>query len=188
MKVGDINIEEIVFEKTKELLVRYGVKGWNMNDLSMECSMSKRTLYKIIGTKEDLLYKITQHGISSKTNRVEKYLQSEQAFPALLNNLSEQIIGGFDEYVLVSSVAIRMEYPRINEMIKMSLEKQKELYIRFFQKGKDEGCIVEYTEAETIMKIILALTEYHILNCNNKTEFKIEMKAVLNTFLKGIVK
>lgn len=188
MKVGDIDIEHVVFEKTKELLLRYGVKGWNMNDLAHESNMSKRTLYKIIGNKEDLLYKIAQQGISSKINRVEKYLQSKQPFPTLLNNLSEQIIEGFDDYILANSVAIRSEYPRINGMIEMHLNKQWELLIRFFQKGKDEGCIVDYAEAETIQKIIKALTEHHILNCNNRTEFKEEMKKVLTTFLKGVTK
>lgn len=188
MKVGNLDVEEFVFEKTKELLLKYDVKGWNMNDLSEACNMSKRTLYKIIGSKEDLIFKISQRSISNNIARMEKYLQSAQAFPALLNNLSEQIIDGFDDYTLANIKAFRLEYPRIKEMEDLHIKKQRKFFVRFFQKGKDEGYIVDYAKASTIEKSIHALIEYHILNCNNKTEFKKEMKEILNPFLKGIVK
>jgi len=188
MKVGDIHIEEVVFQKTKELLLKYGVKGWNMTDLAAECNMSKRTLYKIIGNKEDLLYTISQKGITSSIARMENYLKSNQAFPVLLNNLSRQIIEGFDEFTLANIKALRVDYPRIKEMAELQLKKQHDLFALFFQKGKKEECIVDYAEASTIQKIIHALIEFHIVNCNNRTEFKNEMEEVLNMFFKGIVK
>lgn len=188
MKVGDIDIEEVVFEKTKELLLRYGVKGWNMNDLARESNMSKRTLYKIIGNKEDLLAQISRKGLLNTISRMENYLQSNQPFPTLLNNLSAQIVGNFDDYTLTNLKAIRLEYPRIQEMEELHLKKQREFFVRFFQKGKDEGCIADHAKPASIEKIIHALIEYHIYTCNNKTEFRTEMKEVLSTFLKGVTK
>lgn len=189
MKVGDKHIEEIVFEKTKDLLLNYGVKGWNMNDLSEACSMSKRTLYKIIGTKEDLLSEISKKGISENNDRIEKYLESKQPFQTLLNNLGQHIIEGFDDYTLGHIKAIRVEYPRIREMMdQIYIKKHRELFVSFFEKGIKEGDIVDYAQATSIEKTLHALIEYHILNCNNRIEFKKDMEEVLSLFFKGIMK
>ncbi|WP_157961185.1 TetR/AcrR family transcriptional regulator [Lutibacter citreus] len=189
MKVGDKHIEEIVFEKTKDLLLKYGVKGWNMNDLSEACSMSKRTLYKIIGTKEDLLSEISKKGISANNARIEKYLESKQPFQTLLNNLSQHILEGFDDFALIHISAIRVEYPRIREMIdNIYIKNLRELSVSFFEKGINEGDIVDYAEATVIEKTLHALIEYHTLNCNNRIEFKKDMDEVLTLFFKGIMK
>ena len=109
MKVGDIHTEELVVEKAREMLIKYGVKGWNMNDLARESNMSKRTLYKIIGSKEDLLFKILLNNMKNEIARLKKYLQSDKSFPELLNNLSQQITDGFDDFILSNIKAFRIE-------------------------------------------------------------------------------
>lgn len=188
MKVGDAHIEEIVLSKTKDLLLNFGVKGWNMNDLSDACGMSKRTLYKIIGTKEDLLTTISKNSISVNNARLEKFLASKRPFPTLLTNLTMHIIDGFDDYTLGHIKAIRVEYPRIEEMEKTYLIQHRALFIRFFEKGINEGCIVDYAEAITIEKTLNALIEFHISKCNGRVEFRQDMEEVLTLFFKGIMK
>ncbi|MDN3619563.1 TetR/AcrR family transcriptional regulator [Polaribacter undariae] len=188
MKSGNSHSKELVFEKTEKLLLSYGVKGWNMNDLAKECNMSKRTLYKIIGNKEDLLYEISLNSISKNINNLKKYLESNSPFPLLLQNLSDQIINSFDKITLSNIIALRIEYPRIKEMGKSKENSEKDFFIDFFQKGKDENCISDNVEASTIHKIVHALIEYHIYNCDNKTEFKNEMKEVLNAYFNGILR
>lgn len=188
MKVGKLHTEKIVFEKTKELLLKFGVKGWNMNNLSEVCNMSKRTLYKIIGNKEDLLSRIIKNGISTNVARIEKYLKSNQDFSILLENLSQYIIDGFDDYTLGNIKTIRLEYPSINKMEEEYLKTHRKLFIRFFEKGKDKDAIVDYADPITIEKTLHALIEYNISNCNNKTEFKYEMEGVLSILFKGIMK
>lgn len=187
MKVGDIHIEEVVFEKTKDLLLKFGVKGWNMNDLAEACGMSKRTLYKIIGTKEDLLLTVNKNSISNNNARIEKYLQSKKPFPTVLADLSKYIIDGFDDYTLNHIKAIRLEYPSIKAMESESLKKHRNLFTQFFQKGIDESNIAPHLTAVNIEKTLHALIEYHISNCNSKIEFKKEMDDVLSVFFKGIV-
>ncbi|TKG92860.1 TetR/AcrR family transcriptional regulator [Puteibacter caeruleilacunae] len=188
MKVGDITVEEQVFEKTKELLLRDGVKGWTMNDLARECKMSKRTLYKIIGNKEKLLYKLNYESFQSEISRINKYLQSDKPFPVLLNNLSEMIIRSFDDYTINSIQELRTEYPRIKEMDDEEMEKHRDVFIRFFQKGKEEGYLKHDVEPSTVLKIINALVDHYLCNCCDKTEFKKEMDEVLGTVFNGIMK
>jgi AcrR family transcriptional regulator len=188
MKVGDPDIEKIVFERTKGLLLKCGVKGWNMNLLAQECNMSKRTLYKIIGNKEDLLYKLTYNTISSDIIRINKFLQSDKPFFELLHNLSDVIINGFEDYNIQNIEDLLVEYPKIREMQKEQVKKHREVFISFFQKGKDEGFIADYAEPETLERMMNAFIVYHLHSCNNKAEFKKHMEKVINTFIKGITK
>lgn len=188
MKVGDLHTEEIVFEKTKDLLLKFGVKGWNMNDLSEACNMSKRTLYKIIGTKEELLFEISKNGIAANVVRMEKYLQSNKPFHILLENLTSHIIDGFDDYTLTRINAIRIEYPRIKEIEQIYLLKNRNLYVQFFEKGINEGFIKSTVSAITIEKTLNAVIEFNLSNCNNKLEFKNEIEDLLNFIFKGILK
>ena len=188
MKVGDVNIESIVSDKAKELVLRYGVKGWNMNDLARESNMSKRTLYKIIGTKEDLLYKLSYDSHNESIIGVKKYLSSDKPFPDLLNDFSNHITESFDDFMFANTKTIRLEYPRIREMEERQIRKHQRILIKFFQKGKDEGYVADHVKPITIHKIINALIEYHIFRCDSKTEFKKEMKEQLLTFFKGVMK
>ncbi|MBR9832867.1 TetR/AcrR family transcriptional regulator [bacterium] len=188
MKVGDIHTEELVVEKAREMLIKYGVKGWNMNDLARESNMSKRTLYKIIGSKEDLLFKILLNNMKNEIARLKKYLQSDKSFPELLNNLSQQITDGFDDFILSNIKAIRIEYPKIKEREEKFIADQGQFITLFFQKGKDEGCIREDLDVGALVIIVKSLIEYQMITCNNKTDFKTEMGIVLSTFFTCILK
>ena len=44
-----------ILQKTVELLQKHSVHGWNMDELSEQAGLSKNTLYKIIGSKEELM-------------------------------------------------------------------------------------------------------------------------------------
>ena len=130
-KVGDKDIENKVFETTKELLLKYGIKGWNMDDLSERCGMSKRTLYKIIGNKEELLFKCNLDNINNNIAEVEKFFNSDKSYEELLNDFSNTLINLFDDFIITTSDPLRKEYPRIAEMIKNRKVRLKELNIEF---------------------------------------------------------
>lgn len=188
MKVGEAHITELVFEKTRGLLLKYGVKGWNMNDLASECNMSKRTLYKIIGSKEELLSETVIENLRKEVTRLKNYLESDRSFPELLINLTQEIIEGFDDFILSSLKPIRVEYPKIVEREEKFLQEQGEFFTLFFQKGKDQGCIVEHIEAKSLVTMTRSLIDFQLNSCTNKTEFKIEMKKILDAFFKLIMK
>ena len=187
MKVGDINIEEAIFGKTRELLEKYGVKGWNMDDLARESSMSKRTLYKIIGNKEDLILKCFSDGLKNNIDIISKFLETQKPFPELLGKFIDVITDNFEDYVLKSISTIRIEYPKIKIEEERFFTKRQELLLSFFEKGKTNGYLVNYANPETIIKIVYALVNHNISNCDNKTDFKNETTETLGLFFKGLL-
>ena len=100
-KVGDIEIESRVFDTTKEMLVKHGVRGWNMDDLSKECGVSKRTLYKIIGNKEDLLYKCLESNFVKEIESRRSFLSGAETYDSKLDNFGSFMAQSFDDFVLI---------------------------------------------------------------------------------------
>lgn len=188
MKVGDVNIEETIFEITSELLIKYGVKGWNMDDLAKESNMSKRTLYKIIGNKEDLILKCITNSLKNNIDTNSAFLASSKPFPELLEKFVDVVTDNFQDYILKNISAIHIEYPRIKIEEDKFIKNRHELLISFFEKGKKEGYLVEHANPLIINKIVYALINYNISRCDNKTDFKNETTEMLGFFFKGLLK
>lgn len=188
MKIHNDDIKETVFNKTLELLAKYGVRGWNMDDLARESNMSKRTLYKIIGNKEDLILKCIVSGMQYNIIALQKFLTSKKPFPELLKEFIGVVTDNFQEYILKNISAIRVEYPKVQIEEDKHLIERKKLLISFFKKGKKEGYLVDYASPETIYKTVTALMAYNISVCDNKTDFKNETNETLGLFFKGLLK
>ena len=188
MKVGDTDIEEAIFNVARELLVKYGVKGWNMDDLAKECNMSKRTLYKIIGNKEDLIFKCISDVFQNNINVIAAFLTSKKPFPELLGQFIDVITDNFQDYVLKSISTIRIEYPKIKMEEKKFLNKRQDLLLSFFEKGKAEGYLADSAKPETVIKVVYALVEHNISICEDKTDFKNETIETLGLFFRGLLK
>ncbi|WP_372751669.1 TetR/AcrR family transcriptional regulator [Labilibaculum sp.] len=187
MKFGNENIEKIVFESTKNILLKRGVKGWNMDDLAKECGMSKRTLYKIIGSKEDLLYKCYEETFNSYTENSREFMKQDVDYYTLLDNLTDQIANGIDEYVIANSMSIRTEYPQISKMIDEKINIQHELIIAFIEKGCSKNLLRDHVNPKNINHIVEALMNYNITNSKDKADFEVKIKEQLK-FLFEIIK
>ena len=187
MKFGNENIEKIVFESTKIILLKRGVKGWNMDDLAKECGMSKRTLYKIIGSKEDLLYKCYEETFSLYTEKLRRFISQDIDYFTILDNLSDQITSGIDEYVIASSKSIKTDYPQISKMIEEKISVHHKLMISFFEKGLSKNLLRDNVNANNIDNIVEALMDFNVTNSNDKAHFEIKIKEQLD-FLFEIIK
>jgi AcrR family transcriptional regulator len=188
MKIGDENIERVVYESTLNLLIRYGIKGWNMDDLARECGMSKRTLYKIIGNKEDLLYKCYEDNFNKKLGGVKKFIEQDEDYYTLLDGLSTQIVNGVNEVILVTSENIRTEYPRISQMIDDRLTGHHKVLVAFFEKGIQLGLLRDNADATIIKDMLYALMNFNVIKYRDVSEFRTTTKRQLDFFFSSIRK
>lgn len=183
MKVGDIKIEEMIFEQTKQLLLQYGIKDWNMSYLAKRCEMSKRTLYKIIESKEDLLKKMFQKIIEQNISQTNSFYCS--GIPCA--DYKEFIINRFQEYVMMNIRATKNEYPEISKMISGYVDRLKEIELQIFERGIKENHISNDCSAELYVKMLHVIVEYNILNYRDNRQFKSELRQMLNVFFSGIM-
>lgn len=188
MKIGDKNIEKIVLDSTKTLLLQSGVKGWNMDDLAKECGMSKRTLYKIIGNKEELLYQCYSNSMDKVIQSFKIFSAQDKDYSTLIENMADQQVEHVEEYIIVNHKTIKTEYPRIDAMIHEKLVTRKNDFMAFLEKGKALGYLNEKVDPRVINNIISALMEFNINMCKTKREFESKIKEELDYIFSSIQK
>ncbi len=187
-KVGDVEIEAKVFETAKEMLIKYGVRGWNMDELAKECGVSKRTLYKIIGNKEDLLYKCNEDDIFKEIAKRKEFLsfKSEVEYKEKLNSFSTYFANSFNEFVLLHVKDMILEFPRIGDMIE-----EKKIILSGFVKdflveGQKMGFISKTYSADFISEFIENIIGINIQKRQSAVVFAEKVKPQLDILISGI--
>ncbi len=187
-KVGDVEIESKVFETTRVMLIKHGVRGWNMDELAKECGVSKRTLYKIIGNKEDLLYKCNEDDLFKEIAKRKEFLsyKNKEEYKDKLNSFSAYFANGFNEFVLLNVKDMILEYPRIGDMI----EGKKIIlsgYVKdFLSEGQKLGFIKKTYEPAFISEFIENVISFNIQKRQSAIVFGEKVKPQLDIIISGI--
>ena len=188
MKVGDENIEKNILEQTKTLLLKYGIKGWNMSDLALSCSMSKRTLYKIIGSKEELLHKMIYNNLSKSIHYIEVCMEKDLPFAELQEEWLYSTIRGFKGYLLMDIKVMHFEFPAIAKMMDEMVARQENNIRRLFEIGIERGYYSIDSSIDTHLKMVRAIIEYNVNNYKTDEQFQQDCHDMLRAFFKGITR
>lgn len=112
---------EFIMEKTLELFFEFGIKNLNMDEISRNLGISKKTLYKFVKNKEDLIYKFFRYH--------ENKLEIEDA------ELEAQNYNAID-VVLFASLRVFENMGKFNPMLKFELQKYYEPIFNKFLNDK----------------------------------------------------
>jgi len=186
MKFNDVNIEQRVLEKTADLILKKGIKGWNMDQLSDEVGLAKNTLYKIIGSKEVLVEKVVlefiisvQKQLVSVINNEKDYLTTFQKiinlFPMLLNNLYTDFMQ-----------EIFIEYPTVEKSVRSHQDEITKSIINFIGKGIEEGIIKNDITKEFMFEIFQALVLHFIKSGVKGEELSKKLTTSFNCIIDGV--
>ncbi len=185
-KVGDVEIESRVFETTKEMLVKYGVRGWNMDELSKECGVSKRTLYKIIGNKEDLLYKVIESNFIGDIQKRSDFLNGAADYGEKLDAFGVFFANNFEDFVLLNARDIAKEYPRIEDMILTRKKSLNAILEDFFKHGQKIGILDKTIVPRFISEFVDLIITANIHLGQSAKEFREKLKPELDILIRGI--
>lgn len=84
-KETDRELANKVFEKAGELFRTIGVRNTTMDDLARELGISKKTLYKVIDNKADLVYLCVQLDLQQKEQEIDQIARhTENAIEEML--------------------------------------------------------------------------------------------------------
>ena len=108
---------ELMLEQIKVLYFEYGIKNLNMDDISHKLGISKKTLYRFVKSKEDLLTRLFEYD-------QKKWVESMNLLGAESDNAIETLFK--------VSLMVYEEMKRFNPMILFELRKYYEsLYNEF---------------------------------------------------------
>jgi len=186
MKANDSRVEQRIFQKTAELISRKGIKGWNMDQLAEASGLAKNTLYKMIGSKENLLLRVTiEHvkGVQSNLSEIladkRDYLSTLEAaaaiFPDLLNiHSTEQIREIF------------LEYPDIEVCVRSHQDDSTKVLMDFIQKGIDNGVLRDSIDAMQVYEILQAIILFYMKKDLNSEDRSARISTSIGYLMRGI--
>ncbi len=187
MKSKSKAIEEKVFKNVETLMLQYGIKGWNMNDLAGISGITKRTLYKIIASKEQLIRDVAFNNIRRIRERVFEIIKSDSAFKERMDKLITAIPELFKNNYINNYSDILNEFPELEADIVKENEKLSADLRLFFQSGIDCGCIRKDITPVLVQQMIQAFIIYFAKYSSSETEVADRIKMSLHCLINGLV-
>ena len=157
MKYNDQNIEAKVLQKTFELLQKYGIRGWNMDMLSLQSGLSKNTLYKIIGSKEDLMERVVLNHYQTIYLQLTRIIENAEdyihTFKKMIQVYSDLSPAYFSE--------IFNEYPNIEIKISVQYAGLRQKLIDYIRRGVEEGYLREDLSVDKIFELLRSVALFY---------------------------
>lgn len=178
--------EEKVFESTETLMLRHGIKGWNMNDLAEASGITKRTLYKIIVSKEQLIRDVAFKNLRSIEEKVFEIIKSDSGFMERLERLIITIPEIFKNNYINNYSDILNEFPELEADIVRESEKITSDLRLFFQDGIDNGCLRKDVNPALVQQMIQAFIIYFAKYVASEAELADKIRISLQCLIHGI--
>ncbi len=154
-----------VIQKAQELFMQYGIKSVSMDDIATHLSMSKKTIYKVVKDKKDLVGKVLDYNFETNSAKVEETLTPDLNAIEQMIELIKFVTWKVKYYSPNMIFDLQKFYPE--EYLKLQKRKNKvlqEFYTYNFEKGIEEGLYRENMNVSVISRIIIYLTEKIIDN------------------------
>jgi len=185
MKTKNKLLEEKIINNAINYLSGHGIKGWNMNDLAAESGITKRTLYKIIISKEQLVLEIILKSIDETR---KKFLEITRSGADYIDCL-DRIVSGIPElmknvYITRFSEILR-EYPDIEPKIVAENEIFFMEFKEFFQSGVDRGIIKKFVTPEFILDVFQSLLLFFAKYSPSREEALEKLSLALHCMVHG---
>lgn len=169
------------------LTVERGIRGWNTADLAATVGISKRTLYKVVASKETILgdavltrIRRTQEKLSSVIENgggvAEQLERLAEAFPRLLTDLDPAVFR-----------QIYRIYPSVEERVTEAHLSLGAPLVAFFRRHQDSGALRTTADPETIFQMLQALVLYFLREEDEGATAVSKIQASMMTLFHGLI-
>jgi TetR/AcrR family transcriptional regulator, cholesterol catabolism regulator len=183
--------ESVWLERVEALFFRYGIKSLTMDDVASELGISKKTLYQMVESKDDLVMKVLRHHTSREKSQCLNLASQasnaiEEIFIVLDTNSQEMsqmktnVVNDLQKYHREGWLLIRnFHYDFVYKVIRENMVR-----------GRKEGLYRENFDIDILAKLHLA-TAFNLFDeqlfPDGSTPRVILFKEYMLHFLHGIV-
>jgi AcrR family transcriptional regulator len=179
-----------IIEQVYSIFMQHGIKNVSMDDLCRQMGISKKTLYKYVENKADLLKKISSYIQDLITTRLNELEQLDLNAIDVLLEMSRVSSGNHMRINPMVSFEIRKYYPQVYENYICT---KKELIVGSILKNLEQG-IKEGLYREDLNKEIVAhlyfkkIEEFHTLEGNELSAFSYSkvFEVMFENHIRGI--
>ncbi|WP_461644045.1 TetR/AcrR family transcriptional regulator [Labilibaculum euxinus] len=185
-KSDKIEIQERVTKVAMDMMLKFGLKGLNMVELARECGLAKATLYKIIGTKEDLVREIAFEIFNVNIIKIlEPYKSNNdpaKATQEFLDNYLSYAIAG--QKVLIQQ--IYKEYPLIEKDVDEKYEDEINIVYGKYTEWQEQGLIRQDINVEYCIDALQSLNDIYITRHYSEEETINRLRAAFRCMIMGM--
>ncbi|MDD4803094.1 MAG: TetR/AcrR family transcriptional regulator [Syntrophomonas sp.] len=162
MKFNDKQSEERVLEKAADLLVRRGVRGCNMEQLAAESGLAKNTLYRIIGSKEQLIESVVLSRYRFMKTKMVEIINQEGDYLQTLETMADEFAVYINTFYGDFFHEVFREYPGIEKTVRRQQDEMTTRIIEYLRRGITEGYLRKDLEPESMFKYLQAIILFFV--------------------------
>ena len=135
------DVKERIIETTMRIFNEKGLK-FTMDDIAMELSMSKKTIYKVFRDKESLFSQMVDYCFD-KIKESESQILSDEQMPTVekIRNILGVLPDSYKDIDFRKLYLLKDKYPKIYKRVEERLETGWENTIALIKQGMEEGVI-----------------------------------------------
>ena len=179
---------ERCLEKTMELVSEQGTH-FTMSELAAALGVSKKTLYQMFASKEELLLAVVEHGFE-QIKQCERQVLDDPAL-TLTEKIRRLIIVLPEQYQKVDWYRIEVvaeKYPSVYRCIRRHLETGWEPTLALLRQGIDEGVLAPFSLA-AFQGMVIGSMEYFLTSPSfpeSGMTYQQALDAMMEILMKGI--
>jgi AcrR family transcriptional regulator len=184
----EVNMKEKILDAAAELIRRYGLKKFTVDEISEELKISKKTIYKYFPSKDDIIREYFDIAITSDIEGIRQELSLETDF----QNKIRSIVHSKHRYPLPVKLMseLRLYYPdewdKVEELKSFKLNAVKELLDEGISKGSFRTDINYAVFSRMLQEISGMFVDYDFLMENKLTTVE-AIDGALNILFQGIL-
>jgi AcrR family transcriptional regulator len=132
-KINNKSIQDNVFKITETLLLKHGIKGWNMDSVALEAGISKNTLYEIINSKEQLIEDVVINRLRNNVETITEIFRDEPDFIRASETGTRHLAHTICEYDLLILPQVFREY---QGKVRLYLSDTQHIDTQLFEPGQ----------------------------------------------------
>jgi hypothetical protein len=167
-------------------LRKNGLKGWNMDLLAHETGLAKNTLYKIIGSKEQLLEQVVISKMTHDLDHIDRIMQEDSDYMTAVNKMIEKFVELTKNNNFISK--IYFEYPSMEMKIKSKQREISASIFRFIRNGMYMGLIRDDLAPEFIFDLIEGTAMHYFRTGLTGSEFEKAFQCAMDCLINGLKK
>lgn len=153
-----LRLRPAILEEAQRCFAQYGIRAVRMDDISKNLGISKRTVYELYGTKEDLLCEVVTAWQEVRDKRLQELsAQCDDTMDLLIGALSLQLeTAATTNFNFFKDI---IKYPKVAKAVKEYSDKQYAYSSQFFAKGVDEGYFISSVDYDVFNRVVYSTME-----------------------------
>lgn len=153
-----LGLRPAILEEAQRSFTLYGIRAVKMDDIAKNLGISKRTVYELYATKEDLLCEVVMARQEAREKQIETLsAQCDNTMDLLIGVLSLQLeTAASTNFNFFKDIA---KYPKVAQVVDDYCERQHVYSVQFFAKGVEEGYFLSGVDYDVFNKVVFGTME-----------------------------